>query len=60
MATIDKIMDFDSGDHTMACNSLIVNFQTVQIQFVHLWLPCNLHNNYTAETATKTHLSPTN
>lgn len=28
-------------------------FQTVQIQFVSL-LPCNLHTNYTVETATKT------
>lgn len=34
MAILAKIMDFDTGDHTMVCNSLgevIIIFQTVQI-----------------------------
>lgn len=61
MATLDEIMDFDTGDHTVVFNSLwevIVRFQTVQIQFVTLVLPCSLHTNYTVEAATKIRLFP--
>lgn len=60
MATLDEIMDFDTGNHTVVCNTLwevVVLFQTVQTQFVNLLL-CSLLNNYTAETAAKIHLFP--
>lgn len=61
MATPDEIMDFDTGNHTVVCNSLwevVVMFQTVQIQFVNLLLLHNLLNNYTVEAAVKIPLFP--